>query len=82
MLGKSCKKPLIVDDAGIFFDGFNQFPGALAKYVMQGIGIKGILKLIQNKQKAAFRNVITFTNDGNTMYNFPRFLCWKNNYSP
>ena len=64
------KLPLIVDDGGIYFTAYNQFPGALAKYVNYGIGIKGMLKLLEDDPKAEFRSVITYTKDGENFHSF------------
>ena len=40
------KKPLIVDDTGFFINAFKGFPGAYASYVLDTIGISGILSLL------------------------------------
>ncbi|MBI2597981.1 MAG: non-canonical purine NTP pyrophosphatase [Candidatus Diapherotrites archaeon] len=56
------KKPVIVEDTGIFFHAYNNFPGQIAKRVYQGIGFAGLLALIkaaQNK-RATFKTVICF----------------------
>ena len=54
-------KPLLVDDGGIFLDAYNQFPGTLTKFVYQGIGLEGILKLIEKNNKAAFILTLAYT---------------------
>ena len=60
------KMPLIVDDAGLIFDKYNNFPGALTKYVMEGIGINGIRDMLENNNKAILKSVITYVDiDGN-----------------
>ncbi len=48
------KKPLIVDDAAIFFEKYNKFPGTMTKYIYEGLGFEGIGKLIDNGDKAHF----------------------------
>jgi XTP/dITP diphosphohydrolase len=54
--------PLIVEDTGIFFEGFTNFPGAQAKRVYERIGFEGLLNLISKKSKHAyFKTVICFT---------------------
>ncbi|MBP2133383.1 XTP/dITP diphosphohydrolase [Methanomicrobium sp. W14] len=40
------KKPLIVDDTGFYIQKLNGFPGAHAAYVLDTIGVEGILKLM------------------------------------
>lgn len=47
-------QPVLVDDGGIFFDAYNQFPGTLSKFIFQGIGFEGIFRLIADNNKAAF----------------------------
>jgi len=59
------KKPLIVEDTGIFFEGFTNFPGAKAKRIYERLGFKGLLDLASKKSKEAyFKTAICFT-DGN-----------------
>ncbi|MES2142443.1 MAG: non-canonical purine NTP pyrophosphatase [Pseudomonadota bacterium] len=47
-------KPLLLDDGGIFFDAYNQFPGTLSKFVFQGLGFKGLFKLVEEDNRASF----------------------------
>lgn len=49
------KKPVLVDDAGIFFEKYRDFPGVLTKYVYRGIGLDGLRKLVVPGDKATFR---------------------------
>ncbi len=57
-----CNLPLIVEDAGLFVDALNGFPGPYAAYVYKTIHNKGILKLLENEQnrKATFRSAIVY----------------------
>lgn len=48
------KKPLIVDDSGIYFKDFNDFPGIYTKKIIKTLGYLGIKSLLQNKSKEAF----------------------------
>jgi len=59
---KRCNLPLIVEDAGLFIDALNGFPGPYAAYVYETIGNRGLLKLMENieKRKAKFHSVIAF----------------------
>lgn len=55
------KEPFIVDDAGIFFEAYSDFPGALTKYIFNLLGYEGILKLLKGKnRKAYFKTVIAY----------------------
>lgn len=40
------KKPVIVDDAGIYFERYNNFPGVFTKFLYKGIGFEGIRRLV------------------------------------
>ncbi len=56
------KKPLIVDDTGVFFEAVPDFPGIYAKRVFQEIGYAGLMNVLANKPKNAFfRTVVCFT---------------------
>lgn len=58
---KLLKAPLIVEDTGIYFEAYNNFPGPNAHIVFEGIGYEGILKLLEGKNRAAFfRTTVTF----------------------
>src|SRR3972149_6956296 len=40
------KKPLLLDDAAIYFEKYHKFPGTLSKFVSEGIGFEGLKRLI------------------------------------
>jgi len=50
---KETEYPIAVDDTGIFFKAYNNFPGANAKLVYNMIGYEGILKLMEGKPRDA-----------------------------
>lgn len=54
--------PLIVEDAGLFIEALNGFPGPYSKYVYQTLGTKGIFKLMEKieKRDASFHSVVAF----------------------
>ncbi|MEM4367007.1 MAG: XTP/dITP diphosphatase [Candidatus Anstonellales archaeon] len=56
------KKPLIVEDSGLFIKALNGFPGTCSSYVFKTIGIKGILKLMEGvkDRKAEFRCAVGY----------------------
>lgn len=57
-------KPFFLEDAGLFIDGLDGFPGVYSAYIFYRIGCHGILKLMDefkdNKRNAYFRSVIAF----------------------
>jgi len=59
--------PIFVEDAGLFIDALNGFPGPYAAFVYKTIGNRGILKLMedQNNRKAHFQSVIAYSDENN-----------------
>ena len=60
---KAFKKPLIVEDTGIFFDACRNFPGAYARPFVTGVGLEGVLRLLDGKgvsRKAFFQSIVAF----------------------
>jgi len=57
-----CHLPVIVEDAGLFVDALNGFPGPYAAYVYRTVGNQGLLKFMENikKRKARFESVIAY----------------------
>jgi XTP/dITP diphosphohydrolase len=57
-----CHLPLIVEDAGLFVEVLNWFPGPYAAYVYKTVGNAGLLKLMGNVQnrKATFKSAIAY----------------------
>lgn len=54
--------PVIVEDAGLFIDALNGFPGPYSSYVYRTIGKEGIIKLLDgvSNREAHFKSVIAF----------------------
>lgn len=56
---------VFVEDSGIFFAAYHQFPGVLSKRVFQGIGYRGLEKLLHNESKDAwFSGTVALDWDG------------------
>lgn len=57
-----CRLPVIVEDAGLFVDALNGYPGPYAAYVYKTIGNEGLLKLLEGTadRKATFRSVVAY----------------------
>lgn len=60
------KKTVFVEDTGVYFEAYNNFPGGLAKRIYKNIGFDGLLALIRaaKNKNAFFKTVICFTKDG------------------
>ncbi|MEN2998992.1 MAG: XTP/dITP diphosphatase [Acidilobaceae archaeon] len=56
------RRPLLVDDSGLFVEALNGFPGPYSSYVYKKIGLRGILKLLQGEvnRSAYFKTALAF----------------------
>ena len=54
------RKSLIVEDAGLFINSLDGFPGPYSSFVFQTIGNEGILDLLGKKRDAKFVSLITY----------------------
>jgi XTP/dITP diphosphohydrolase len=56
----------MLEDAGLFIDSLQGFPGVYSKYVFFTIGLPGILKLLQGleNRNAVFRSVYAYSEPG------------------
>ncbi|MBT8251743.1 MAG: RdgB/HAM1 family non-canonical purine NTP pyrophosphatase [Nitrosopumilus sp.] len=54
------KKPVIIEDDGLFINSLSGFPGPYSSYVFKTIGNDGILNLLKNNRKAKFVSIITY----------------------
>jgi len=59
---QNCGLPVFVEDAGLFIECLGGFPGPYSKYVYHTVGLKGILKLVENVENrdAYFMSVVAF----------------------
>ena len=76
---KNFHKPFIIEDAGLFIDSLDGFPGVYSAYVYHTIGCKGILRLLKDandkKRTAHFESVYAFKDpDDNDAFIF-RGIC-------
>lgn len=65
---KKLDQPFILEDAGLFIDALDGFPGVYSAYVFYKIGCSGILTLLDglndNKRKATFKSVYAYGESG------------------
>ena len=54
-LARKHKKPIIVDDTGIFFEAYKNFPGAHPRLMFECLGYKGLLKLLEGDVREVMR---------------------------
>ncbi len=57
------KRPIVIEDGGLFINSLDGFPGPYSSYVFKTIGNKGILNLLKKSRGAKFVSVITFCDD-------------------
>ena len=60
------RKPLIVEDAGLFIEALNGFPGPYSSYVYKKIGVEGLLKLMEgvSDRRACFKAAVAYVAPG------------------
>jgi XTP/dITP diphosphohydrolase len=64
------KKPVVVDDTGVFFKAYPDFPGNHPKLIFDLLGYKGLLKLVEGESREAqFRTVVSYF-DGKVLKSF------------
>ncbi len=58
------KKPIIIEDDGLFIKSLNGFPGQYSSYVFKSIGNTGIIKLLKGgrNRSAFFKSVFVYNN--------------------
>ncbi len=65
------KRPVVLDDSGLFVDALNGFPGTYSAYVLKTIGNAGILRLMNHidERTAKFVTAVGYA-DGDTIQTF------------
>jgi XTP/dITP diphosphohydrolase len=65
---KRFDKAFFLEDAGLFIDSLNGFPGVYSAFVFYRIGCAGILRLMEkfekNQRKSCFKSVIAYKEPG------------------
>jgi len=63
---KILKKPLVVEDSGIFIESLNGFPKTFIHFVESTIGINNLLKMMEGvkNRKAEFRQSLAYIKPG------------------
>lgn len=61
------KRPVIVEDTGLYLKDMNGFPGALTKWVLKTIGADGICQFPSNSRKAYAKTAVgLYAGEGST----------------
>ena len=70
-LADELNEDVIVEDTGLYFEAYNNFPGAQPKFVYNSLGFKGIFKLLEGgNRKARFKTVIGYCKPGEEAKSF------------
>ena len=58
------KRPIIIEDDGLFVNSLNGFPGQYSSYVFKSIGNRGILRLLEGSRdrSAFFKSIFVYNN--------------------
>jgi len=64
---RKIKKPVIIEDDGLFIESLDGFPGPYSSYVYDTIGNKGIMRLLENieTRNAKFVAIIAYCDEEN-----------------
>lgn len=74
-LAKELNEKIILEDTGLFFEAYKDFPGALPKFVYNALGYKGIFKLLENEKRSAyFKTVAAYCEPGQEPILFEGFM--------
>ena len=62
MLADRLKKPIVVEDSGLFIKALNDFPGTCSAYIHKRIGLKGIIKLMNDikNRECTYKSAVAY----------------------
>src|SRR3989338_2333752 len=71
-LAEELKKPVVVEDSGLFIKALNDFPGTCSSYIHKRIGLRGILKLMEGVQDRTcyYRSAVAYCEPGKEPISF------------
>jgi XTP/dITP diphosphohydrolase len=62
---KELGQPVITEDTGLYLEAYENFPGTYSKFVFLGVGLNGILKLLEGKPRNAhFETIVGYCEPG------------------
>lgn len=64
------KTPLLIEDAGIFFEKYHNFPGTFSKYIFKSLGFEGLTKLYEPGDRAYFKLMLCYIENAETLHFF------------
>lgn len=63
-------RPFIIDETGIYFNKYNNYPGTLTKYVIKSLGIEGIKRLLSDTDNTAYFKTTILYSENKQKYKF------------
>ena len=59
---RELKKPVVVEDSGLFIKALNDFPGTCSAYIHKRIGLQGIIKLMEGvkDRECTYRSAVAY----------------------
>ena len=71
-LANELKKPVVVEDSGLFIKALNDFPGTCSSYTHKRIGLKGIIKLMENikDRNCTYKSAVAYCEPGKKAISF------------
>ena len=63
-------RPFIIDETGIFFNKYNNYPGTLTKYVIKSLGVEGIKRLLSETDNTAYFKTTILYSENKQDYKF------------
>jgi len=72
LVAKKIQTPFIIDDAGIFIEALQNFPGVYSRYVYDTIGLQGVLKQMEGLEDrtTTFKCVLGLMLEDGTKHKF------------
>lgn len=59
--GACLARAVVVDEAGLFLEAYDRFPGPFTKFVMRSLGYEGLARLLNGcSRRAEFRSVLAY----------------------
>ena len=65
-LAEELRKAVVVEDSGLFIRALNNFPGTCSAYIHKRIGLKGILKLMEDidDRSCTYKSAVAYCEPG------------------
>src|SRR3989344_7937997 len=72
MLANKLKKPVVVEDSGLFIKALNDFPGTCSAYIHKRIGLQGIIKLMEGikNRECTYKSAVAYCEHGKKPISF------------